>query len=339
MDSIAIIGAGIAGLVAARTFQLQGIHTVLFEKSAHVGGRLSSHRTAWARFDQGAQYFTARSPEFLEQLQLWQHTGHAQVWDFQPHRFQQGQLLPSPDHEKRYVGAPCMNSLAEALAEDLSIHYHCHIAHISHEAARDDQAQSWWLYDRKGQQYGAFDGLVLALPSPQCQALLPASSPLLHPLNSTAMVPCWSVALAFEEAIVDASIQGIFCDHPIVQWISRDSAKPGRLHTHDCWVVHCRPEWSESHKAQPPAVIKASVVQALAEILSIPPPPVLHDYVHHWLYARPAQSLASPPSLVETELIDSEQNLAICGDWQQGGRVEGAFLSALRTSEAFLRGG
>jgi predicted NAD/FAD-dependent oxidoreductase len=335
MDSIAIIGTGIAGLVAARQCQLQGIHTVLFEKSKHVGGRLSSHRSSWARFDQGAQYFTARSPEFQEQLQLWQHTGHAQVWDFQAHRFRQGQLNPSPDTETRYVGTPCMNSLAEALAEDLSIHYHCHIAQISYETAADDEQQGeWWLYDRKGQQYGGFDALLLALPSAQCQALIDARSPLQKVLQTVAMVPCWSLAVAFDEAIADASIQGIFCDHPIVQWISRESAKPGRLQSHDCWIIHCRPEWSEQQKDQPQSVIQATLLQALAEILSIALPTASHYYCHFWRYARPAHS-----QCFKQALVDPQQRLGVCGDWQQGGRVEGAYLSAIQTSQALLQCG
>ena len=44
--------------------------------------------------------------------------------------------------------------------------------------------------------------------------------------------------------------------------------------------------------------------------------------VHGWLYANNA---TQPESAV---LLDTKQQLAACGDWCLGGRVEGAFMAA-----------
>ena len=57
--TVAIIGAGISGLSAARTLQDHGLTVTVFDKSRGVGGRMSTRRTdQGTTFDHGAQYFT-----------------------------------------------------------------------------------------------------------------------------------------------------------------------------------------------------------------------------------------------------------------------------------------
>ena len=61
---IAIVGAGIAGLAAARRLRAAGLTCTLFDKSPGLGGRMATRREGYLRFDHGAQYFTARGPRF-----------------------------------------------------------------------------------------------------------------------------------------------------------------------------------------------------------------------------------------------------------------------------------
>ena len=65
LPTVAIVGAGIAGLVAARTLRDHGLDVRIFEKSRGVGGRMATRRTDDGSFDHGAQYFTARDGRFL----------------------------------------------------------------------------------------------------------------------------------------------------------------------------------------------------------------------------------------------------------------------------------
>ena len=55
MKNIAIIGAGMSGIVAARTLTQAGHHVEVFEKSQGVGGRMSTRETTFGNFDHGAQ--------------------------------------------------------------------------------------------------------------------------------------------------------------------------------------------------------------------------------------------------------------------------------------------
>ncbi|MBT4205492.1 MAG: NAD(P)-binding protein, partial [Proteobacteria bacterium] len=67
MKNIAIIGAGLSGLVAAQ--QLGSVaHVTIFEKSKGVGGRIATRRSGLYSFDHGAQFFTPKTELFKEFL-------------------------------------------------------------------------------------------------------------------------------------------------------------------------------------------------------------------------------------------------------------------------------
>ena len=71
--SIAIIGAGMAGISCARALREAGRQVVLFDKGRAVGGRMATKRMALGeatiRIDHGAQYITARDGGFASLLQ------------------------------------------------------------------------------------------------------------------------------------------------------------------------------------------------------------------------------------------------------------------------------
>ena len=63
-ETIAVVGAGLSGLLVARALQARGGKVVVLEKSRGLGGRLTTKRVGEAVFDTGAQYFTAKSERF-----------------------------------------------------------------------------------------------------------------------------------------------------------------------------------------------------------------------------------------------------------------------------------
>jgi oxygen-dependent protoporphyrinogen oxidase len=70
---IAVVGAGISGLVAARDLARAGFDVEVFEGSDRVGGALASHRLAGIDLDAGAEAFANRSdtvPALLRELGL-----------------------------------------------------------------------------------------------------------------------------------------------------------------------------------------------------------------------------------------------------------------------------
>uniref|UniRef100_UPI0018DF9768 FAD-dependent oxidoreductase n=1 Tax=Neoroseomonas rubea TaxID=2748666 RepID=UPI0018DF9768 len=67
-ETIAILGAGLAGLAAARHLAARGVPVRLFDKGRAPGGRLATRRADHAgrrlQFDHGAQYLRAAGPGF-----------------------------------------------------------------------------------------------------------------------------------------------------------------------------------------------------------------------------------------------------------------------------------
>lgn len=96
-----VIGAGIAGLLAARALQAAGARVTVMEKNRSLGGRLATKRVGDAVFDHGAQYFTAQDPLFVDLVAGWEKAGLVMPW---------------PDGERmRYVGRSGMAAVARAL--------------------------------------------------------------------------------------------------------------------------------------------------------------------------------------------------------------------------------
>lgn len=78
--SVAIIGAGMAGISAARVLDEAGIAVELFDKSRGTGGRMTSKRTDHGEFDIGTQYFTARHHAFRAEVESWYEQGWVARW-------------------------------------------------------------------------------------------------------------------------------------------------------------------------------------------------------------------------------------------------------------------
>ena len=323
---VAIVGAGVAGLSAAQLLLERGIEVSVFEKSRGVGGRLATKRLDWGGIDIGAQYFTARDPRFQRQLALWQESGMVERWPFTPHKVSPTGLVLSPDATPRYVGVPKMNSLTHGLALGVDIRFSMRVEHI----ARDQEGWALTIADQ-GELAERYDWLLLSAPAEQAR-LLAANTALADRLPGGLYQPCWALALATKGAVPEA-IQGIFGDHT-VSWVSRLSARPQRSFVADCddvWMLHFSSEWSTSHSKTTKVNVAEVGFEWLSSVLQAHidcPLTLSKSYQHYWLYARVAESMTSPPIVV-----DAATGIAAVGDWTEGGRVEGAYLSALKLIE------
>lgn len=105
-----IIGAGLSGLVAAKTLSEAGRSVLVVDKGRSVGGRLATRRMEGALLDHGAQFFTTRSAEFTAAVAEWTAAGVTTEWcrGFGPE-----------DGYPRYVTNGGMNQLAKHLASQL----------------------------------------------------------------------------------------------------------------------------------------------------------------------------------------------------------------------------
>src|SRR5688572_3764941 len=150
--SVAVIGAGLAGLACARRLAEAGVHARVFEAQRAPGGRLATRRFATASFDHGAQFLTAVDDGFVRVLEAAEAAGAAGRWQPRwPDRERPGDL---------WVGVPAMNSLPRFLAQDLDVEYGARIVRIEHGR------RGWALLDDRGLAHTDFTAVALALPAP-----------------------------------------------------------------------------------------------------------------------------------------------------------------------------
>ncbi len=310
--SIAIIGAGLAGLSCAQALESQGCRVQVFEKSRGVGGRMSTRQfEAWA-CDHGAQYFTARDPAFKHQVEIWQKTGAAALWDAQITSFDSEGWQSITASKGRFVGTPSMTAPAKQLAKALSIQFSTTIDQLSREG------EKWTLHSKEhGQLDQGFDAVVLAIPSKQAEPLVQPHSPIFYDrCRGAVMAPCWTLMIYANERL-PFDFDAAFINRGIFSWIARSSSKPQRL-SGEAWVAHATTEWSTEHES----LTKDEAAQLLTagfETLTGYQP---HTYqTHLWRFARLGHASH------HGHLFDPDLQLGLCGDWTSTEKVEGAWLS------------
>lgn len=309
---VAVIGAGMAGLSCAGALHRAGAAVTLFDKSRRVGGRLATRRVDGLMFDHGAQYATTRDPAFTATMQAMAAAGDAAPW-------------PAAGGE-RWCGVPGMSALARHMERQGigALHTGRHVAFlhrdgqdwlVRHRDAAD--TRPGLVSDTGGEVAGPFDRVAVALPAPQAAGLLRPHA-FADEAARTGMAPCWAAMLAFNEATPAPDL--LRPDAGPLRWIARDSSRPGRAATPECWVAHATPEWSRDHLEQPAEAVLAALRAAFAAATGIT---VAADYaaVHRWRYALAETPLGTPA------LWDAGAGLGVCGDWCLGARVEAAFVS------------
>lgn len=327
MSTVAVIGAGLAGLTCARTLQDQGLTVTVLDKGHRPGGRLATRQRDGRQHDHGAQYFTARHAAFQLHVEAWERLGLVTPWAAPivtintPATF-----APRPDdHTTRWVAQPAMRSLADHLAHGLNILQQAHVARIH------DDGEHYTLELTEGQRVGPFTHLVLNMPAPQAAALLAHVNPKLHEqLSAVSMQPCWAALVTFARPLPLDFDAAFINTGDTLAWIARDSAKPGRPQEHDAWVLHADIPWTVAHLEYAPDEVAALMLGALWRNTGLAPQPAASVEAHRWRYARTTFEL---PGLC---LIDERANIVACGDWCAGGRVEGAFMSGLAAAGRLL---
>ncbi|MEO8269553.1 MAG: FAD-dependent oxidoreductase, partial [Aureliella sp.] len=330
---VAVIGAGISGLFAARTLQDHGLNVTVFEKSRGVGGRMSTRRIeSGDTFDHGAQYFTARDKRFFRYVTSWAQQGIVAKWPDQGSGseqkivvFENGLLKSESNSEDRFVAVPCMNSICSHLAAGLQIRTQTHIANVTRMG---DEIE---LFDESQACVGKFHRLIVSSPAAQAAQLLADLPEVAGQISKIQMNPCWAAMVAFTRPITDQWV-GAFLHDSFLSWAARDSTKPGRNHALEHLVIHANSEWTAKHWEFGANEIAWMMLDEFWRVTGISPQTHSHLQAHRWKYAIPAD-----PSDRRYFADESAVTIA-CGDWASGSRVEGAFLSGMAAAGRILGG-
>ncbi|WP_227875917.1 NAD(P)/FAD-dependent oxidoreductase [Kushneria konosiri] len=329
LHNIAVIGAGMAGLSAARVLQQAGRNVQIFDKGRRPGGRMSSRRNEHGLFDLGAQYFTVRDPAFARLITTFEQQGSVARWPSIMARQIDGQWQARQPEHPRYSGMPSMASLIEALAEPLKLEQQVRITSMTRTAS------TWTLEDQNGQQWSGFDHVIIAIPAPQAASLLEGIDTTLRPQAD--MSACWSTWVRFRDALDMPS--GIDAWHgvqleasTVLRWAARNQTRPGQ-HEGERVTLLANDDWSDEHLEDDPAQVADKMIDAFQDCYPALLPAIEACGAHRWRYAQPRQPQEDTPGY----LIDGAAALSLCGDWCIDGRVEAAWQSGNRLAEALCR--
>lgn len=315
MSRVAIIGAGLSGLVVARALRPRHDVTV-FEKSRSVGGRMATRSAGTWEFDHGAQFFTARTPEFRDFLRPLQEQGIVAVWHAEFAELKGSEINSARKWDQDYphfVAMPAMSALAKWLASGLTVRTDVNVQGLERDGS------GWRLLDAGSKLPGDFDWVISTAPAAQTATLFPGCSPLHDHAHRVDMRACFALLLGFESP-PPLDWQAALVRDADISWVSVNSSKPGRSGASSI-VAHSTNAWADRHIDESLDDVGAHLLRTVSEVVGIDAGTVAHRDVHRWRYANIG---AQPPAMQ----VDPGNQLAACGDWFVRGRIEGAFTSA-----------
>jgi len=340
--SVAIIGAGVAGLACARALADRGCQPVVFDRGRRPGGRLTARSIAVdpgqiTHADHGAPFFTCTEERFATHLQSWISAGVCAEWNVECAVWREGTLQRSRPAERLFVGTPEMQAIAEHLGRGLDIRSGFNITAIGrgpggwvlHASAAKDRAH---LTE-------SFSSLVIATaPSQAAQLLEGRSEHIAQDLSQLKTAPCWAHTVILSDELAELPPFVRAPDSQVIELVIREDSKPNRtrLNRTTVLVVHATAGWSAArYEADPTSVGEEMTQSALTLVRAIvgrdvQPSAFTPAQAHRWGMAR---TLGCVPAGCSA---DDQCWLVVCGDGFGGSGVQHAFLSGLTGAERVL---
>ncbi|MFM2063575.1 MAG: hypothetical protein RLZZ507_3246 [Cyanobacteriota bacterium] len=332
ITDIAVIGAGISGLVCAQRLRQAGYGVLVVEKSRGVGGRVATRRLQGTWADHGACYLQPKGKLLSKFVDLLQNQQVIKVWTDIVYEFStDGGISQPANRSPRYIAPEGMSAIAKFLTPGLDILLNQRVIKIN-----PTKENTWLLTLENNEQLNA-KALVVAIPAPQAGDLLAPlgnnilDAEFLKNLHSVEFHPCISVMAGYSpNSQILPNWQALtFNDHVDLGWIGFDSSKrPHSQQPH--FVLQSSAGLAQQHlETEDLQPVANFMLQKAAADLALP---WLNNpewmQVHRWRYAFPRTPLDVACLPANTPLP-----LVCCGDWCGGNLVEGAMVSGLAAAE------
>jgi predicted NAD/FAD-dependent oxidoreductase len=319
---VVVVGAGLAGLMAARTLVERGFHPILLEKSKVVGGRVSTRQLEEGLADEGAQFFTTRDPKFAVMVGRWQDAGLAFEWS---RGWSDGSLASASDGHPRYAIRGGMSALARYLAQGLNVRLNSPL-----NAVR--RAMTVWEVEDEYRKTHRARGVILTPPVPLSLDLLKAGNfPL--PTEQEALLsvidydPCLTGLFRLAGEVTLPPPGALQRPHALITWIADNQRKgispDAQTVTMQASAAYSRQLFNESDEN----ILKAFRTDLLPFMGD--DTIIVESQLKRWRYSQPVSTYPDR-SLV----IEGNAPLVFAGDAFGGPRVEGAILSGISAGHA-----
>jgi predicted NAD/FAD-dependent oxidoreductase len=315
---VLVIGAGMAGLIAAAELQRSGLRVLILDKSRAVGGRMASRRIDGATFDHGAQFITTRDPRFAAVLEQTLQNGALKEWC----RGFSGR----EDGHARWCGIPGMSAVAKHLATGLELHLEMPVTALKACESR------WNALTSTGRTYTS-GAVLLTPPVPQSLALLDAGGVVLAPemhrrLATIQYERCLAVMAILDGRSLIPHPGALSLNEGPIAWIADNQTKG--ISSEPALTIHATHAFSmeqwDCDRQSSGRTLLAAAAKWIGESS------VKTFQVHGWRYSKPLSVDESPCLLA----YDSPP-LVIAGDAFAGPKVEGAALSGWAAAEMILK--
>ena len=317
MKKIAIIGAGISGLSLGYLLSKK-CHVTIFEKSRNVSGRMSSRRNQKFIYDHGCPFFTAKSTEFQKFLEVFIKKGSIGIWKA---RFAEivgtkiTNITQWDNSPKHFVSLPNMTDWAKALAKNQNVILNTEITSLKYSA--DSMA-----LEAKDNIFRGFDYAITAIPSQQTLNILPKKCNYIKTIGNKIMLPCFGLMVTFEKPL-DIKFDAAIVKKSDISWISSMDSKHGR-ENQNSYVILSTNAWASKNFEMEKSIAIDWLLKEFQKTIKIELPNILVKDLQKWKFANiKKQKYVSP-------YFDDINRIGSIGDWCVQGKVEGAFLSALR---------
>lgn len=330
---IVVIGAGVAGLSAARALQDAGREVRVLEKARGVGGRCATRRIEGQPVDSGVAWFHGSDASFLA---VFQEFSPDEVLDGWPRRVV-GSGPPCHPHgldagQRRFALRDGASALPKRLAQGLDVRLntrvHAVTAHADHLRVRTEDT----TYDA--------EHVVFTLPAEQSSELLAGLEPdrevsaVRFLLGRVGSVACLTVLALYD---LDRPDPGFDVNLPPLggplALIAHDSTKRTDPRFR-ALVLQASPAWSREHLERDPEAWSAALLDAAAEQVGPWVRSPRARQAHRWRYARVAPALALRSPVL---LGSGSAKVALTGEaFHEGTGVQGAFLAGRRAAARLL---
>ncbi len=342
---VVIVGAGIAGLVAARELVAAGARVIVLEKGRGVGGRMATRRLGTAVCDHGAQFFTVRGRAFGTLVRDAHDAGAVTEWCTGFTRATAGGMAPPGDGHPRWRGTPGMTSLPKFIAGEFDP-ARCDVRTGVKVASIGIDGDAVAISLDEGTPLHAAAAIVSS-PVPQSLDLLAAGgllppegsaldSAAVETLRGIAYDPCFALMLVLDRPSLVPPPGGIQfeADGPApgpIAWLA-DNQQKG-ISPVPSLTVHATAAFSREHFETPADEVAAVLLEAAAGWIDGPPATaVVERSLHRWKFAQPVTPVAEPLVAASTQ-----PPIVCCGDAFGTAKVEGAASSGLAAARWVVR--
>ncbi len=332
--NLAIVGAGMAGLSAARELRQRrpDVSITIYEKSRGVGGRVATRRRDGFVFDHGAQVIKAQDGEIDRLLHAELPTEGLRRLEQPVHVFHADGTIaegdPTLNAEPSWFYASGLNQLGKLLAAGLDVQREVRIAALRREA----KTGRWMLFDAHGAHVGTADAVLLTPPAPQTAEILAMSDfdPALRDMlvRELIHVPyrrCLTLTLAYDRVIERPfyALVNVDRQHPIA-WLALEHTKgaercpPGQ----SLVIAQMAGHFSTQHWETPADELAAAVIEMISMALG-------EDFSQPVWYDRQGWRYALPDGVARADVLNSAvTGLFFAGDYTVGlGRIHLAIKS------------